>query len=104
LVFALRNEQNQIANVKLAQENFRRTEASVVAGASAPLQRAEIETELATRESALLVANQQVTFAENTLKNLLLKDPLSPDWSKPLVPTDSPSFDETPVNLETALK
>ncbi|HWS88679.1 MAG TPA: TolC family protein [Pyrinomonadaceae bacterium] len=104
LVFALRNEQNQIANVKLAQENFRRTEASVVAGASAPLQRAEIETELATRESALLVANQQVTFAENTLKNLLLKDPLSPDWSKALVPTDSPSFEETPVNLETALK
>ena len=104
LVFALRNEQNQIANVKLAQENFRRTEASVVAGASAPLQRAEIETELATRESALLVANQQVTFAENTLKNLLLKDPLSPDWSKALVPTDSPSFEETPVSLETALK
>jgi HAE1 family hydrophobic/amphiphilic exporter-1 len=104
LVFALRNEQNQVANVKLAQENFRRTEASVAAGASAPLQRAEIETELSTRESSLLVANQQVTFAENTLKNLLLKDPLSPDWSKALVPTDSPSFEETPLNLETALK
>lgn len=104
LVFALRNEQNQVANVKLAQENFRRTEASVAAGASAPLQRAEIETELSTRESSLLLANQQVTFAENTLKNLLLKDPLSPDWSKALLPTDSPSFDENPVNLETALK
>lgn len=104
LVFALRNEQNQVANVKLAQENFRRTEASVAAGASAPLQRAEIETELSTRESSLLLANQQVTFAENTLKNLLLKDPLSPEWSKALVPTDSPSFEETPLNLETALK
>ncbi len=104
LVFALRNEQNQIANVKLAQENFRRTEASVAAGASAPLQRAEIETELSTRESSLLLANQQVTFAENALKNLLIKDPLSPDWSKALLPTDSPSFEETPLNLETALK
>ncbi|MET0647566.1 MAG: TolC family protein [Pyrinomonadaceae bacterium] len=104
LVFALRNEQNQIANVKLAQENFRRTEASVAAGASAPLQRAEIETELSTRESSLLLANQQVTFAENTLKNLLIKDQLSPDWSKALVPTDQPSFEETPLNLETALK
>src|SRR5215204_6431711 len=104
LVFALRNEQNQVANVKLAQENFRRTEASVAAGASAPLQRAEIETELSTRQSALLLANQQVTFAENTLKNLLIKDALSPDWSKALLPTDSPSFEETPLNLETALK
>jgi HAE1 family hydrophobic/amphiphilic exporter-1 len=104
LAFAIRNEQNQIANVNLARENFRRTEASVAAGASAPLQRAEIETELSTRESSLLIANQQVTFAENTLKNLLIKDPLSPDWSKALVPTDQPTFDETPVSLETALK
>jgi outer membrane protein len=104
LVFALRNEQNQVANVKLAQENFRRTEASVAAGASAPLQRAEIETELSTRESSLLLANQQVTFAENTLKELLIKDPLSADWSKPLLPTDQPSFDETAVSLESSLK
>ncbi|HEX6184487.1 MAG TPA: TolC family protein [Pyrinomonadaceae bacterium] len=104
LFFALRNEQNQVANVNLARENFRRTEASVAAGASAPLQRAEIETELSTRESSLLIANQQVTFAENTLKNLLIKDPLSPDWSKAVVPTDQPSFDETPVNLEASLK
>jgi HAE1 family hydrophobic/amphiphilic exporter-1 len=104
LFFALRNEQNQIANVNLARENFRRTEASVAAGASAPLQRAEIETELATRESSLLIANQQVTFAENTLKNLLIKDPLSPEWSKAVVPTDQPSFDETPVNLDASLK
>ena len=104
LVFAMRNEQNQVANVKLAQENFRRTEASVAAGASAPLQRAEVETELSTRESALLVANQQVTIAENALKQLMLKDPLSPDWSKAIIPTDQPSFDERPVVLETALK
>ncbi|MDT7780545.1 MAG: outer membrane protein [Acidobacteriota bacterium] len=104
LVFAMRNEQNQVANVNLARENFRRTEASVAAGASAPLQRAEIETELSTRESSLLLANQQVSVAENTLKQLLLKDPLSPDWSKPLMPTDQPSFDETPVSLESSLK
>src|SRR5256714_1177451 len=104
LAFALRNEQNQIANVNLARENFRRTEASVAAGASAPLERAEIETELSTRESALLIANQQVTVAENTLKQLLIKDPLSPDWSKVLTPTDQPSFDETPVSLDAALK
>jgi HAE1 family hydrophobic/amphiphilic exporter-1 len=104
LFFAIRNEQNQVANVNLARENFRRTEASVAAGASAPLQRAEIETELSTRESSLLIANQQVTVAENTLKNLLLKDPLSPDWSKAVVPTDQPTFDETPVSLEASLK
>lgn len=104
LVFALRDEQNQIANLNLARENFRRTEASVAAGAVAPLERAEIQTELSNRESALLLATQGVTIAENNLKNLILRDPLSADWSRIFVPTDQPAFDETPVTLETALK
>jgi outer membrane protein len=104
LVFALRDEQNQIANLDLARENFRRTEASVAAGAVAPLQRAEVQTELSNREAALLLANQQVSVAENTLKSLLLRDPLAPEWTRALVPTDQPSFEDRPVELESALK
>ncbi|MBC7929205.1 MAG: TolC family protein [Rubrivivax sp.] len=104
LVFALRDEQNQIANLNLARENFRRTEASVAAGASAPLERAEIQTELSNREASLLLANQQVSIAENSLKALLIRDPLSVDWSKVLMPTDEPTFTDAPVSLETALK
>jgi outer membrane protein len=104
LVFALRDEQNQTANLNLARENFRRTEASVAAGAVAPLERAEIQTELSNRESALLLATQGVTLAENNLKNLMLKDPLAPEWTRVLMPTDQPTFDDTPVSLEAALK
>lgn len=104
LVFALRDEQNQIANLNLARENFRRTEASVAAGASAPLERAEIQTELSSRESALLLANQQVSISENRLKELMIKDSLSADWSKAIVPTDVPTFNDAPVSLESALK
>ncbi|HJR07134.1 MAG TPA: TolC family protein [Pyrinomonadaceae bacterium] len=103
LVFALRDEQNQIANVNLARENFRRTEASVAAGAAAPLERAEVQTELSNREASLLIASQNVSIAENNLKQLILKDPLAPEWSAALVPTDQPTFDETPVNLNDAL-
>ncbi len=99
LVFALRDEQNQIANLNLARENFRRTEASVAAGRSAPLERAEIQTELSNREASLLIASQSVTVAENNLKQLMLRDPLAPEWSAALVPTDQPAFDETPINL-----
>nr|MDQ3806233.1 TolC family protein [Acidobacteriota bacterium] len=106
LAFALRDEQNQIANLNLARENFRQTEARVAAGAVAPLERAEVQTELSNREAALLLATQSVTVAENTLKNLLIKDPLSADWTKVLVPTDQPSIDaaSAPVSLEDALK
>ena len=103
LVFALRDEQNQIANLNLARENFRRTEASVAAGASAPLERAEVQTELSNREASLLIASQNVSIAENNLKQLILRDPLAAEWSAALVPTDEPAFDETPVNLNDAL-
>ncbi|HYP53717.1 MAG TPA: TolC family protein, partial [Pyrinomonadaceae bacterium] len=103
LVFALRDEQNQIANLNLARENFRRTEASVAAGRSAPLERAEIQTELSNREAALLLASQSVAAAENGLKALLLRDPLAPQWSVAMLPTDEPSFDATPVSLQDAV-
>ena len=103
LVFALRDEQNQIANLNLARENFRRTEASVAAGSSAPLERAEVQTELSNREAALLLASQTVAAAENTLKSLLLRDPLAPQWSVAVLPTDTPTFDATPVSLQDAV-
>ncbi|HEV2764260.1 MAG TPA: TolC family protein, partial [Pyrinomonadaceae bacterium] len=103
LVFALRDEQNQIANLNLARENFRRTEASVAAGSSAPLERAEVQTELSNREAALLLASQTVAAAENTLKSLLLRDPLAPQWSVAVLPTDTPTFDATPISLQDAV-
>jgi outer membrane protein len=103
LVFAIRDEQNQVANLNLARENFRRTEAAVAVGAVAPIQRAEVQTELSNRESALLLASQQVTYAENALKSLMLRDPLATEWSRALVPTDEVRTEVEPVNLQDAL-
>lgn len=104
LVFASRNQQNQIANVNLAKENLRQVEVKIDAGAAAPLERAEVETELANREGDLLLATQQVGIAENALKQLILKDPLSNEWSQSLVPTDAPQVSPDPLNLDTAMK
>lgn len=104
LVFALRDQQNQIANLNLTRENLRRVEAQIAAGAVAPLERAEVQTELANRESALLSSTENVSFAENTLKQLILKDPQSSDWTAQITPTDNPQFDSTPVNLNDALE
>jgi hypothetical protein len=39
------------------------------------LARAEIATELANRESDVLLATQQVSITENNLKTLLLREP-----------------------------
>lgn len=103
LVFALRDQQNLIANLNLSRELFRQTEARVAAGASAPLERSEVQTELANRESSLLSATQAVSIAENFLKQLIIRDPNAPEWSAQITPTDQPSFDATPVNLDDAM-
>ncbi len=104
LVFALRDQQNRQANLDLSRENLRQIEARIAAGAAAPLARAEVETELANRESEVLLATQQVGTSENVLKQLVLKDATSAEWSQPFVPTDRPAFSTDPVSLDVALK
>lgn len=103
-VFALRNQQNEVANVNLAKENLRQIEARIEAGAAAPLDRAEVVTELANREGSLLLATQTVATAENAIKQLLLRDPLSPEWTQTFVPTDKPAFNLDSTSLDEAMK
>ena len=104
LVFALRDQQNQLDNLNLTRENLRTVEAQIAVGTKAPLERAEVQTELANRESSLLLAVQTVSTAENTLKQLIIKDSSDGDWSAQITPTDTPKFDTAPVNLNDALK
>jgi HAE1 family hydrophobic/amphiphilic exporter-1 len=103
-VFALRNQQNQVANVNLAKENLRQVEAKIEAGAAAPLERAEVATELANREGELLLATQSVANAENALKLQIIGDPLSPEWSVNVIPTDLPKVNFDPLSLDESLK
>ncbi|MEA2204201.1 MAG: outer membrane protein [Blastocatellia bacterium] len=103
LLFAMRDQQVQLDNMNLSRENLRQIEAQIAAGAKAPLDRAEVLTELANRESSLLTATQNVTTAENRLKQLILKDPTANQWSAQITPTDVPIIDTTPVNLNDAL-
>ncbi len=104
LVFALRDQQNKAANLNLSKENLRRVESAITAGKSAPLERAEVSTELANRETEVLIAAQQVSIAENTLKGLLIKESTSAEWNQSLVPTDQPVFSQDTISLDDALK
>jgi outer membrane protein len=103
LAFALRDQQIQLANLNLTRENLRVVEAQIAVGVKAPLERAEVLTEMATRESALLTATQTVSTAENNLKQLILKDTSSNEWSAQITPTDTPVVDVNPVNLNDAI-
>ncbi|CAA9408864.1 MAG: hypothetical protein AVDCRST_MAG74-2151 [uncultured Pyrinomonadaceae bacterium] len=104
LVFALRNQQNQVANVNLARENLRQIEVRIEVGSAAPLARAEVATELANREGELLSATQQVSTSENNLKTLLLREATAPEWTQSYVPTDTPVYSDDPIIVEDAIK
>jgi len=103
LVFAKRDEQNQLSNVNLAREQLRMIEEQVSVGTSATLDRAQALTQIATAETALLSATQVVTTAENVLKQLILRNKSASEWSNRLKPTDEPSLDPTPINLKDVL-
>jgi len=103
LVFALRNQQNQLDSLNLARQNMRNIEAQIAAGAKAPLDRAQVQTDIATRETNLFVSTQSVSVAENNLKQLMLRDPNMPEWTAQITPTDEPAFDLSPVDLKSSL-
>jgi outer membrane protein len=103
LVFALRNQQNQLESLNLSRQNMQNIEAQISAGAKAPLDRAQVQTDIATRETNLFISTQNVSVAENTLKQLMLRDPMAPEWSAQITPTDTPSFDLQPVDLNNSL-
>lgn len=104
LVFALRDQQNKLENLNLTRENLRQVEARIDAGAAAPLNRAEVQTELANREVEVLVATQSVSVAENSLKALIYRDTNESEWSSSIVPTDRPDPSIVTVSLNDAMK
>lgn len=104
LVFALRDRQNKADNLNLAKENLRQVEARIAAGVAAPLARAEVQTEVANRETELLIAAQQVSIAENALKILILRDANDDEWNVSYIPTDKPIYSNEPANLDEAMR
>jgi outer membrane protein TolC len=104
LVFALRDRQNRQANLELTRENLRQIQARIDAGAAAPIARAEVETELASREGDVLLATQQVSIAENNLKQLILRDVTNPEWSQSYIPTDAPEVGAAAPSLDDAME
>src|SRR6185436_8176913 len=98
-----RNQQNQLESLNLARQNMRNIEAQIEAGAKAPLDRAEVQTDIATRETNLFLATQNVSVAENSLKQLMLRGPDAGEWTAQITPTDTPALDLNPVNLQIAL-
>lgn len=98
LVFAIRNLHIQRDAVELADISLAVTRRQVEVGTSAPINVVENESELENRKNAAITALQQITTAENQLKQLILGDPQAEEWQAAIEPTDDVDF--TPVELD----
>jgi HAE1 family hydrophobic/amphiphilic exporter-1 len=103
LVYALRNEQIQRESVQLARVQLENNLRQVEAGTLAPIELRSTESDLETRKEAVITALQQITEAENRLKNLTIADPGDPMWSARIVPVDPAELVPVGTDLDSAI-
>ena len=104
LVFALRNLQIQRNSVQDARTQLEHNRRLVAEGQLAPIDIVAAETQLANFEQAEFTALEDVTRAENNLKNLVAEDQRSPLWSVSVVPTDDVDLTPPQIALSDAMK
>jgi HAE1 family hydrophobic/amphiphilic exporter-1 len=104
LVYALRNEQIQREAVQLARVQLENNLRQVEAGTLAPIELRSTESNLEQRKEFVISALQQITLAENRLKNLVIGDPGDPMWSSRVVPVDPADLVPVAADLDGATR
>lgn len=98
LVYARNNLEVQRQSLSLAQQSLRDNRSRVEIGTMAPIDIIEAQAEVARREEAVILAEAQISRAEDRLRSLI-SNPSQPDfWTMRLEPTDEAGF--TPVNVD----
>jgi outer membrane protein TolC len=103
LVYALRNLQVQRDGVRDAKQQLDHNRRLVEEGQLAPIDIVAAETQVANIEQFVYEALENVTRAENALKNLIAQNKNDALWTEALVPTDSVDIEAPRTTLPEAL-
>jgi len=104
LVFAIRNHEVAVQSLDLARDLLRNNQVQVEVGTMAPIDVLQAEAEVATREEAVILAEEQIRSGEDALK-ALIRDPDAPGfWDGGLRPTDAPAIEDYEVGPEEAIR
>ena len=104
LAYATASLAVQRQSLELAQQSLRDTRARVEIGTTPPIDIVEAESEVATREEAVIVAEAAIRTAEDTLRALVF-DPSAPDfWTMTIEAVDLPSFQPIAVDTDGAVR
>jgi HAE1 family hydrophobic/amphiphilic exporter-1 len=103
LVFSLRNLQVQRDAVRDARRQLDHNKRLVSEGVLAPMDIVSAEAQVAVFEQNVYAALDEVSRAENTLKNLLAENRRAALWNVAIFPTDNADLDPPAIALEDAL-
>lgn len=104
LVFSLRNLQVQRDAVRDSRTQLEHNQRLVTEGSLAPIDVVAAEAQVAGFEQSLFTALEEVSRAENSLKNLIAENQQSELWRLSLVPTDSVDLAPPGISLPEAMK
>jgi outer membrane protein len=104
LVFQLRSLQVQRDAVTVARTQLEHNRRMVNEGQLAPIDIVAAEAQISTYEQGVFSALEDVTRAENSLKNQLAENQQAALWSESIVPTDPVDLAVPVVSLDDALK
>ncbi len=103
LVFALRNLQIQRDAVRDARTQLEHNKRLVAEGMLAPIDVVAADAQVSGFEQSVYSALEDVTRAENNLKNLIAENSQSPLWNVSLIPTDAVDLEPPVVSLDDAM-
>jgi outer membrane protein len=104
LAYAIASLQVQQQSLELAEQSLRDTRARVEIGTTPPIDIVEAESEVASRQEAVILAQAQIATAEDTLRALIY-DPAMPNfWTIRIEPTDLSTFQPTTVNVDMVVR
>jgi len=104
LAYAVENLKVQQQSLDLARESLKNNKSRVGIGTMAPIDIVEAEAEVARNEEAVIIAEAQITRAEDALRQVIF-DPKNPDfWRTTFELTDPPVFRVQDIDLDAAVK
>lgn len=104
LVFALRSLQVQRDAVTVARTQLEHNKRLVEQGQLAPIDVVAAEAQISTYEQNVFGAIEEVSRAENSLKNMIAENQKAELWTESIVPTDSAELTVPDISLPDALK
>jgi outer membrane protein TolC len=102
LLYAIDNLEAQRKSLSLAQKLLDENQIKVKVGTMAPLDVVAAQSEVASREEGVIVAEAAVLDAEDAIKRAIFSNNDPATWAVRIVPTDRPSQDVVAVDVLAA--